>query len=351
MPSGMVRCFDIPLNVKAGSRALGNSACSSEVFVLENGSSRLWLLNVDGKIGVQELTNERSANIFRSSLGSRMVQCASGLVVTGTPGNGAHTPWLFDLQAKKWTKLPDAPWPILSSAVVVNEHMLTIVGGWSKAWSCHGHTQTLDLRLRGSWDMSEAASVPWRRPGAGIAVAGHVVIALGWMECIGRIGEVGFQLLKRNGGSQRAHTSSSKLCTLHSSGHAGASEISSMPFADSFEHSGELYALADNIMCIGRDHLQVFNMSKRSWTTMHLPRELNNDGSNSWVKHCGSWALAFLQQASTHPEEERHGEGKGGDTIGEGGRSKGSGSAGANEGGRVAGRDQGGCSRRWEVSG
>lgn len=248
----------------------------------------------------KELTDASQANRFRSSLGSRLVQCTchpnrSGLLVTGTPGNGAHTPWLFDIQDRKWSKLPDAPYPILSSAVMVSSSAVTIAGGWSKAWSCHGYVQTLHLHSRPSWEVDEVTTVPWRRPGAGVSVAGRAVLALGWMECTGQVGATDFRLLKRNGGAQRAHTSSSRLCALSASGGQGISEICSLPFADSFEHNGELYAVSNDIVCIGRDHVQIFNMPQSSWKTIPLPRELGSDNSSSWVKHCGSWALAFTR--------------------------------------------------------
>lgn len=47
------------------------------------------------------------------------------------------------------------------------------------------------------------------------------------------------------------------------------------------------------LVCIGRDHVQMFDMELASWQTWPLPQELSMDDSNSWVKHCGSWAVAF----------------------------------------------------------
>merc|ERR1719424_1894814 len=109
-----------------------------------------------------------------------------------------------------------------------------------------------------------------------------MMIALGWMECKGQVGASDFQLLKRNGASQRAHTSSSRLCVVKPCGGQGLSELCRLPLADSFEHNGELYPLGDNIVCIGRDHMQIFNMAHNSWKTMALPQELSRDSSNSW---------------------------------------------------------------------
>ena len=64
---------------------------------------------------------------------------------TGTPHHGAHSPWLFDLETQRWQALPAAPHAILSSAVAVQPDGLevTILGGWSKMSSCHGHVQKL----------------------------------------------------------------------------------------------------------------------------------------------------------------------------------------------------------------
>lgn len=301
LASGSVNAFDLPINVKSGSRALGNPACPGEVFVLENGSSKLWLLKFDKGVQAAELTDSDTAFQFRSSLGSRLVMCTftatcAALLMTGTPGNGAHTPWMFDLQMRRWKKLPDAPYPILSSAVIVGINSVSIVGGWSKAWSCHGYVQTLKRDSAGSysWELPDLQPLPWRRPGAGVSVCGQMVVALGWMECLGQVGTSGFRLLKRNGASQRAQTSSSRLCILNPPGGQSVAEIACLPFADSFEHNGELYVMGDRVVCIGRDHIQVFDLPKRSWQTMRLPEELCNDRSNSWVKHCGSWALAWI---------------------------------------------------------
>merc|ERR1719277_2192970 len=113
------------------------------------------------------------------------------------------------------------------------------------------------------------------------------------MECQGAVGSDSFRLLRRNGFAQRAHTSSSKLCVLGGAD-GRISELSQMPMADSFEHNGEIYPMGDQVVCIGRDHIQAFNVASSSWQTWRLPRQLGQDSSNSWVKHCGSWALAWL---------------------------------------------------------
>jgi len=72
-------------------------------------------------------------------------------------------------------------------------------------------------------------------------------------------------------------------------------EIAEMPYADSYEHNGEIYAMGASVVCIGRDRIQSFDTAKGSWQNWALPRQLAHDSSNSWVKHCGSWALAWLK--------------------------------------------------------
>lgn len=294
VPTGGIRCFNLPIDVKAGSRAVGVGGCDA-FFILDNGSSRLSQLWIGNVITVEDLTVGTETTRFRSSLGSRLLLVgSSSLLVTGTPSQGAHTPWLFDLHTRKWTRLPDAPHPILSSAVIATEDAITIVGGWSKQRSCHGHTQTLLLQQPLKWTASHVGFVPWRRPGAGCMMPGFgALVALGWMECHGAVGSWDFRLLPRNGSAQRARTSSSKLCRLDIVD-CKIEEIVQMPLTDSFEHNGEIYQMGNCVVCIGRDHVQAFDVVSSSWQTWALPRQLCEDSSNSWVKHCGSWALAWL---------------------------------------------------------
>lgn len=296
LPSGAVRCSTLPCDVKPGSRAVSKTGNSGEIFVLENGSSSIFWLRIGDDCAVQELTKGREASRFRSSLGSRFILCGadqSKLLVTGTPGSGAHTPWVFDIRRKIWERLPEASYPILSSAVATNKETVTIVGGWSKGQGCHGNIQVLSLEKPPSWTSSNMHAVPWRRPGAMAFLGGQLLLALGWMECDGAIGTPGFRLLRRNGAAQGARTSSSKLCTV-SPGVAPA-EVTQLPLPDSFEHSGELHPVGDEfIVCIGRDHVQAYCYRQASWQSWPLPTQLRNDGSNSWVKHCGSWALAWM---------------------------------------------------------
>merc|ERR1712083_114238 len=103
-----------------------------------------------------------------------------------------------------------------------------------------------------TWTASQKGCVPWRRPGAGRFVQGiGALVALGWMECEGVVGHRDFWLLKRNGGAQRERTSSSRLCKLD--GASGTiEELAKFPFADSFEHNGEVYPMGDSICCVGR---------------------------------------------------------------------------------------------------
>lgn len=71
-------------------------------------------------------------------------------------------------------------------------------------------------------------------------------------------------------------------------------ELSTLPLSDSFESLGEIFQMGGRfLVCIGRDHVQMFDMELASWQTWPLPQELSMDDSNSWVKHCGSWAVAF----------------------------------------------------------
>mmetsp|Transcript_74103 Transcript_74103/g.141027 ORF Transcript_74103/g.141027 Transcript_74103/m.141027 type:complete len:453 (-) Transcript_74103:60-1418(-) len=297
LPTGRVCCTDLPCNLKGGSRAVWNSASSNELFVLQNGSSSVLQVRLGEDSAVHELTKGHESSRFRSSLGSRLLLCGadkSKLLVTGTPGNGAHTPWVFDIRTTRWDRLPEASYPILSSAVAANADSVTIVGGWSKAQGCHGHVQVLNLKKPCSWTVStQQHPVPWRRPGAMCFLAGQLLLALGWMECEGRVGAPGFRLLRRNGAAQRARTSSSKLCTL--SLNEAAAEVAQIPAADSFEHSGELHPVGNElVVCVGRDHVQAFSTKHRSWQNWPPPSELRSDGSSSWVKHCGSWALAWI---------------------------------------------------------
>eukprot|EP00927_Polykrikos_kofoidii_P062895 TRINITY_DN57699_c0_g1_i1.p1 TRINITY_DN57699_c0_g1~~TRINITY_DN57699_c0_g1_i1.p1 ORF type:complete len:419 (-),score=29.15 TRINITY_DN57699_c0_g1_i1:191-1447(-) len=295
LPGGQVRNRRLPIRVKPGSRAVGNLRTPGELFVLENGSSRVWRVSIGQDVIAEELTQGAGAFHFKSSLGSRMVFCSErvfGLLVTGTPGPGAHTPWLFNLRTKEWARLPDAPHPILSSAIVVRGDTVTIVGGWSKQRACHGYTQTLTLIEPYSWRVEQVLSMPWRRPGAGCIIAGQPLIASGWMECAGKVGSPDFCLLGRDGGAQRAATSSSRLCRL-AAGERVISEVTTFPRADTFENTGEIYTMGNEVVCIGRDHIQAFDLLQSSWRTWPIPRELLDDSSGSWVKHCGSWALAW----------------------------------------------------------
>lgn len=301
LPTGRVCCSDLPCNLKGGSRAVWNSASSDELFVLQNGSSTVLQVKIGEACAVQELTKGHESRRFRSSLGSRLLLCgadSSKLLVTGTPGPGAHTPWIFDMRTKRWDCLPEASYPILSSAVAANADLVTIVGGWSKALGCHGNVQVLNLEKPCCWRASTQSNVvPWRRPGAMCFLADQIFLALGWMECEGRVGAEGFRLLRRNGAAQRARTSSSKLCTLSLSG--AIEEVAQIPAADSFEHSGELHPVGDElVVCIGRDHVQAYSTKQRSWQNWQLPPQLRSDGSSSWVKHCGSWALAWIPNSN-----------------------------------------------------
>ncbi|CAJ1334667.1 unnamed protein product [Effrenium voratum] len=285
LPSGQVRSSSLAVSVKPGSRAAMDA--EGRVFVLENGSSAVWQVT-----GALELLSQGvEASRFRSSLGSRFVQCGDQLLVTGTPGPGAHTPWLFDLQSRTWQRLPDAPHAILSSAVVCSDEV-TIIGGWSKMRSCHGFTQRLNLRA-GGWQVL-GDQVPWRRPGAACSWGAGALLALGWMECEGRVGADGFRLLRRNGAAQRAQSSSSRLVALQpsASGAGGlrVQEVAELPHADSFESLGQIFPSKLGVVCLGRDHVQIFGVTGRTWQSWPLPQELARDESNSWVKHCGSWA-------------------------------------------------------------
>lgn len=294
LPSGHVRCFDLPVDLRPGSRAVATST-PNQLILLENGSSRLWRLHLGPPSSVDLLTLGKEAAQFRTSLGSRMAFLGSSLLITGTPGPGAHTPWLFDLEAQSWRRLPDAPHPILSSAVTASGDSITIVGGWSKRRGCHGHAQTLHLRQPFRWRASPTNVVPWRRPGAGRMIPQvGLVLALGWMECSGVIGTGDFRLLRRNGSAQGATNSSSRLCVLDGL-NWGVAELSRFPCSDSFEHNGEIYPMGEgNVVCIGRDHIQAFSFATSTWQRWPLPKQLAQDGSNSWVKHCGSWSMAWL---------------------------------------------------------
>lgn len=208
-----------------------------------------------GRASAEDLTPGRDAGRFRSSLGSRLLSSDHGgnasLIVTGTPGRGARSPWRFDLRARRWRRLPEAPEAILSSAAFMAGDTLTIVGGWSKERGCHGRVQTLALDPPAQWRVAPATQVPWRRPGAGRMHRGSgILVALGWMETRGAVGTPGFRLLRRNGASQRAASSSSRLCSLADD---ALREVSVLPQADSFEHNGELYEMGGEVLCIGRD--------------------------------------------------------------------------------------------------
>lgn len=296
LPSGVVNTWTTSTVIPPGSRALADPMVPGQVYLLENGSSTLWRYN--SFTGTSEsLTPGVEATRFRSSLGSRFAKSGHRLLVTGTPNQGAHTPWIFDLEVGKWSRLPDAPHAILSSAVAADESSICIVGGWSKMQSCHGYMQRLSLtEPREGWQVS-SGYLPWRRPGAGRARSdGRIWVSLGWMECASNaaVGTQDFRLLRRNGASQRASSSSSRLVLLGMErGKLQVEEISTLPFTDSFESLGELFHMDNKLVCIGRDHVQMFDMDLCSWHTWPLPEELQRDESNSWVKHCGSWAVAF----------------------------------------------------------
>lgn len=295
-PHGRVRTMSLPVDIKSGSRAVQDPACSDALFVLENGSSRLWHLRLDcDNVPAKEITNFSQSSRFRSSLGSRLLHSGPGLqslVVTGTPGRGACDLWCFDLRSLMWTQLPPAPHAILSSAAFFAGEVLTIVGGWSKESGCHGHLQKLSLQEATSWSVASADCIPWRRPGAGAFVNGKILLASGWMECEGIIGSSNFRLLRRNGAAQRARTSSSFLCEIADMD--SWRFVDRLPLADSFEHNGELYQMGHHLVCVGRDHIQMFDMLASSWQTFRPPLQLQDDSSSSWAKHCGSWALAFM---------------------------------------------------------
>lgn len=294
LPDGALRKFELPFEVKAGSRVVQDPREPDSAFVLENGSSRLWWLHV--RTGsMQDVARGQEGARFRSSLGSRFLFCQAlgpALIVTGTPGKGAHTPWLFDLVRGSWRSLPDAPFPILSSAGAVEGGTLVIAGGWSKEQSCHGQVQALELGPQMAWKVTSSRPLPWRRPGAGRIIDGRFVIAMGWIEAQGEVGTPAFHLLRRNGGAQRASTSSSRLVASQQDG--SVVELAVMPLADSFEHGGEIFLAGQELFCVGRDHVQSYDAGHNSWKSWRLPRELANDSSSSWTKHCGSWAMTWL---------------------------------------------------------
>ncbi|CAE7900277.1 unnamed protein product [Symbiodinium microadriaticum] len=310
LPSGEVRCSVLAADIKAGSRSVATSV-PGRFYVLENGSSRIWQVEL-GK-GAWPLCDETEARRFRASLGSRFVSCGPDgqwLLVTGTPHHGAHSPWLFDLETQRWRALPAAPHAILSSAVAVQPDGLevTILGGWSKMSSCHGHVQRLSLlgsgakgkRSGGFWAVLDG-QLPWRRPGAGAFLEdGRLLVSLGWMECEGAVGTQSFRLLPRNGAAQRARSSSSRLVALSGGARPVVEELAVLPLADSFENLGQIFDLGGSLACVGRDHVQAFDMTAGTWQRWPLPAELAVDGSSSWAKHCGSWAVA-LEAAATAP--------------------------------------------------
>ncbi|CAE7619025.1 unnamed protein product [Symbiodinium sp. CCMP2592] len=305
LPSGEVHCSVLAADIKAGSRSVATSV-PGRFYVLENGTSRIWQVEL-GK-GAWPISDETEARRFRASLGSRFVSCGPDgqwLLVTGTPHHGAHSPWLFDLETQRWQALPAAPHAILSSAVAVQRDGLevTILGGWSKMSSCHGHVQRLSLRSEakgkspGGWAVLPG-QLPWRRPGAGTFLEdGRLLVSLGWMECEGAVGTQSFRLLPRNGAAQRARSSSSRLVALSGEARPVVEELAVLPLADSFENLGEIFDLGGSLACVGRDHVQAFDMTAGTWQRWPLPAELAVDGSSSWAKHCGSWAVA-LEAAS-----------------------------------------------------
>lgn len=293
LPSGELRQRRLHLSLKAGSRAVADPGRPGHLYLLENGSSAIWHCSPEGV--AECLTSEPQGRCFRASLGSRFLFCGRKLLVTGTPNQGAHSPWLFDLADRTWVRLPDAPYAILSSAVVASPSEICILGGWSKMHSCHGFLQRFSLKT-GTWEVS-SSSIPWRRPGAAaVQTAGShdtLVAALGWMECDGTVGHRDFRLFRRNGGAQRDTCSSSRLVALAA---GQVEELARLPLADSFESLGELFHMGHHLVCIGRDHVQIFDQKECSWQTWPLPEELSRDESNSWVKHCGSWAVAFVTE-------------------------------------------------------
>ncbi|CAE7264426.1 unnamed protein product [Symbiodinium necroappetens] len=312
LPSGEVRCSALAADIKAGSRSVATSV-PGRFYVLENGSSRIWQVWFND-VTAYICTRGTEARRFRASLGSRFVSCGPDgqwLLVTGTPHHGAHSPWLFDLETQRWRALPAAPHAILSSAVAVQPDGLevTILGGWSKMSSCHGHVQRLTPRRPGGFWAVLDGQLPWRRPGAGAFLEdGRLLVSLGWMECEGAVGTQSFRLLPRNGAAQRARSSSSRLVALSGGARPVVEELAVLPLADSFENLGQIFDLGGSLACVGRDHVQAFDMTAGTWQRWPLPAELAVDGSSSWAKHCGSWAVA-LEAAATAPA-------KSGDTLG-----------------------------------
>lgn len=291
LPSGRVQCSKIRFRLKSGSRAVSDG---NIIYILENGSSKILSFHFKTlSRQPRKITSNQESKRFRSSLGSRFLKLEDGLLVTGTPGRGAHSPWFFQFSSRKWQKLPDAPHPILSSAVLKVPGGVSISGGWSKQRSCHGHSQTLDIESQ-TWK-SSTSFAPWRRPGAGCMVNGNCFVSLGWMEHNGAVGSADFRLLRRNGKAQSAKSSSSKLCLVDCE-NGLMTEIAKFPFADSFEHSGEIFPLQEGkkLLCIGRDRVQIYDLLSGQWKTFPLPKALKNDQSNSWVKHCGSWAMTWV---------------------------------------------------------
>ncbi|CAL1165754.1 unnamed protein product [Cladocopium goreaui] len=252
LPSGRVRTISHTgaglngLNVPAGSRAVADPKRPGQLYLLENGSSTLWSYDcASGR--AESLTPGAEATRFRSSLGSRFVLCGRRLLVTGTPNQGAHSPWIFDLNAQKWSRLPDAPCAILSSAVAVDDDdaAICILGGWSKMQSCHGYLQRLSLKGRDGWQVS-SGQVPWRRPGAATTLAdGRIVVGFGWMECASAapVGSRDFKLLRRNGGAQQAETSASRLVAMRMEG------IPSKVWGRSFKWAAAFWCASAAIMC------------------------------------------------------------------------------------------------------
>ena len=147
LPSGEVRCSVLAADIKAGSRQAATSV-PARFYVLENGTSRIWQAwRNDCRASTQGGESFLHLNVLVPGRWSwaKVPGPWATRRRTGTPHHGAHSPWLFDLETQRWQALPAAPHAILSSAVAVQPDGLevTILGGWSKMSSCHGHVQKL----------------------------------------------------------------------------------------------------------------------------------------------------------------------------------------------------------------
>eukprot|EP00746_Dinoflagellata_sp_MGD_P053801 gnl/MRDRNA2_/MRDRNA2_23609_c0_seq2.p1 gnl/MRDRNA2_/MRDRNA2_23609_c0~~gnl/MRDRNA2_/MRDRNA2_23609_c0_seq2.p1 ORF type:complete len:432 (+),score=50.94 gnl/MRDRNA2_/MRDRNA2_23609_c0_seq2:35-1297(+) len=314
LASGKVRNGRCSQHIPPGSRlcCLSSSEGNATLALLPNGCSQVLQVEVPQEGGAEIVMKELSApgegRRFRSSLGSRMVKAGRSLLLCGTPNDGAHDLWCFDLEARRWEKMAPARHAILSSATTVCNGNLIVLGGWSKRASCHGYLQIFCPRSR-QWTIA-SGWVPWRRPGAATVTSdtGGLLVALGWLEATEAcVGTNEFHLYKRNGGAQNRPGSSSRLLRIHFENTMDTEEIGRLPKPDSFESTGELYMVpqisssvsggGSVLICIGRDHLQYYNVALNSWVCRALPKELkelDDAGASSWQKHCGSWAVTVL---------------------------------------------------------